>query len=49
MYKISSYSAAINMPEIAEVTSQVAVLNLRTSEKTAIAELQSCGCEATFL
>ncbi len=41
---ISSYSTAKNMPKIAKVT-----LKLRTSEKIAIAELQSCGCGATFL
>jgi hypothetical protein len=41
-YIISSYSVAKNIPEIAD-------LKLRTSEKNAIAELWSCGCEATFL
>jgi hypothetical protein len=30
-------------------SSQVADLKLQTSEKIAIAELQSCGCRATFL
>jgi hypothetical protein len=37
------------MSKIAEWRSQVANMKLRLSEKIVIAELQSCGCGATFL
>ncbi len=46
-------STAKNMPKIAKVKLsscglEVADLKLRTSEKIAIVEMQSCGCGATL-
>jgi hypothetical protein len=37
------------MPKIAEISSKVADLKLRKSEKIAIAEMRSYGCGLTFL
>jgi hypothetical protein len=46
---ISSYSAAKNMPEIAEVKLSSCGLEVANFKKILIAELRSCGCGATFL